>query len=256
MFSFLKSFVGVKGKQLGRDIVEAIVELDPNAATEAQLAEMEKDLDQAGMLLQKIRTDLEREQREADAAVKRYNQMMGAAEHLQAQLNGTSVSDRASVEASLAKLVVQLEGLVPEVEQEKQDVVEVQALLDETQAAYKAKAEALASAKQGLDRAKRDMQRAVLQEERAGEKAKRAAEVAGLRGSGPTNKLSIAVDAMHRRAEEARAKAANSTMKAETLSIVHRRDDDDPNIAAALKAVEGGPAAGNLTDRLAALKKK
>lgn len=255
MFSFLKSFVGVKGKQLGRDIVEAIVEMDPNAATQAQLLQMEQDLDKAGLVLQKIRTDHDREVREAEAITKRYDQMMAAAELLQGKIASATESERPSIEASLAKLVAQLEQLAPEVDQEKADVVEVEALLDETQGAYKAKAEALASAKQNLDRATRDMQRAVLQEERADEKARRAAEVAGLRGQS-TNKLGIAVDAMHRRADEARAKAAASSMKADTLAIVHRKQEEDPNIAAALRAVEGGAASGDLVGRLAALKKK
>lgn len=257
MFGFMKSFVGVKGKQLGREIVEAIVEIDPEGATQAQLEQMEKDLDKAGELLQKIRMDYEREVREADEATKRYDKMMAAAEHLQNKLADptTGASEKAGIEGSLVKLISQLEEFAPEVEQEKQDVVEVKALLDEAQAAYRAKAETLSKAKQGLDRAKRDMQRASMQQERAEEKAKQAAEVAGLRGDSG-NKLSIAVDAMTRKAEEARIKAAAATMKTEALAHVRPGGGDDPLIADAMRAVESKGSGGNLTDRLAALKKK
>lgn len=258
MFSFLKSFVGVKSKQLGQDLVQAIVEIDPESATQAQLEQMEKDLDNAGVILQKIRADYEREVREAEAAEKRYNQMLAAAEHLQdkAASPSTPEGDKAGLEASLGKLLEQLEQFAPEVAQERQDVVDVKALLDETQAAYKAKAEMLATAKQKLDRARHDMQRAVMQQDRAEEQARRQAEVSGLRATG-TNKLNVAVDAMQRRADEARAKAESARMKTQVLSnVASGVPDGDANIAEALKAVQGGASKGSAADRLAALKKK
>lgn len=255
MFSFLTSFIGVKGKQLGKDLVEAIVAVDPEAATQAQLEQMEKDLDQAGMVIQKLRTDYEREVREAEAADKRYNQLMAAAEHLQDKIATASEAEKLGLETSLGKLVAQLEEFAPQVEQERKDVEDVQALLNEAQAAYKSKAESLAKAKQNLDRAKRDMQRANIQQERAEEKAKRAAEVAGLRGA-ESSKLTVAVDAMQRRADEARAKAAAAQMKTEALSKVATPADGDANVLAALKAVEGNASSGSISERLAALKRK
>ena len=181
--------------------------------------------------------------------------MMAAAEHLQGQINAPETADKAGLEASLAKLVTQLEEVSPQVDLERKDVAEVQALLDDAQAAYKAKAAALAGAKQDLERAKHDMQHAAIQQERAEDKAKRAAEIAGLHGDSG-NKLTVAVDAMHRRAEEARAKAASATMKAETLTAINAKPEDDPNIAAAMKAAAGGSTVTSLADRLAALKKQ
>ncbi|CAK0760802.1 PspA/IM30 family protein [uncultured Gammaproteobacteria bacterium] len=257
MFSFLKSFVGVKGEQLGRDIVSAIVEMDPESATQAQLDQMEKDLDAAGLVIQKIRTDYEREVREADAANKRYAQMMSAAELLQAKLENPAVADKAGVEASMGKLIEQLERFKPEMEQENQDVVEVKALLDDAQDAYRAKAEALAQAKQKLDRAKHDMHRATMEKDRAEEKARRAAEVAGLR-SGGGNKLNVAVEAMQRKADEARAQAGAAKLKATTLNNVGLGGiESDSHIAEAMKTAAGGsPAGASIGDRLAALKKK
>ena len=108
MFSFVKSFVGVKGQQLGQDIVKAIVEIDPESATQAQLDQMERDLDKAGDVIQKLRSDYDREVREAEAASKRYNQLMAAAELLQAKLADPAVADHAGIEASLNRLVSQL----------------------------------------------------------------------------------------------------------------------------------------------------
>ncbi len=255
MFSFMKSFVGVKGHQLGQDIVKAIVEIDPESATQAQLDQMVQDLDKAGEVIQKLRADYDREVREADAAKKRYDQLLAAAEVLQAKLADPAAADHASLEASLNRLVAQLEQLQPEVESEQKDVVEVKALLDQAQAAYQEKAATLTTARQTMERAKRDMQRAIQEQERADEKAKRAAEVAGLSQTS-TSSLTIATDAMQRRADEARAKTEASKLKAETLTTLTRPNTEDPNIAAALKQVQGGGSAGgNIADRLARLKK-
>jgi len=254
MLDFLKSFVGVKSKQLGQDFVKALVEFDPESATQAQLDQMERDLDQAGTVLQKLRADYEREVREAQEAEKHYNQLLAAAELLQRKLDAAMEGEKPGIEASLAKLVTQLEEYAPEVEHEKQDVVEVKALLDEATGAYKAKAQALTQAKQKLDRAKHDMQRAAIEEERAQEKAQRAAEVAGLR-QGSATKLNVAVDAMQRQADEARAKAEAARLKASTLTQLSQGPvAGDPNITEALRAVENGGRSGSLTDRLAALR--
>lgn len=257
MFGFMKSFLGIKGKQFGQEVIEAIVGIDPEGATQAQLEQMEKDLDKAGIVLQKIRTDYEREVYEAEETMQRYDKMMAAAEYLQAKLANsvTSMTEHPAIEASLARLLDKIEEFAHEVEQEKQDVVEVKALLEEAQAAYKDKAEALTRAKQEIDRAKRGMQRATLQAERAEEKAKRAAEVAGLR-RGTTNKLAIATNAMQRKAEEARVRASAFTMKADALA--QPSSSDDPLIAEAMQASENkvGKSNANLAERLAALRKK
>ncbi|MEI6559359.1 MAG: hypothetical protein WCO00_13215 [Rhodospirillaceae bacterium] len=257
MFSFMKSFVGVKGQQLGQDIVQAIVEMDPESASQAQLDQMEKDLDKAGAVIQKLRADYDRELREYQDAKKRYDQLLAAAEVLQRKIDNPATADKAGVEASLAKLVGQLEQLQPEVDAEQKDVDEVKALLDQAQAAYREKAEALTRAKQNLERARRDMQRAVLDQERAAEKAQRAAEVAGLRDSKKISGLTVATDAMQRRADEARAKADAAKLKADTLTTLAKPNADDANIAEALKEVQGGgaPSGGSLAERLAKLKK-
>lgn len=247
--------VGVKIDQAGESLVSALVSLDPESATQAQLEQMEKDLDAAGLVIQKIRTDYDREVREAESANKRYDQMLGAAEILSAKLENSDLTGRDGVEASLAKLLENLETFKPERDQENQDVVEVKALLDDAQSAYKMKAEALAQAKKKLERAKHDMQRAEIEKERAEEKANRAAEVAGLRGS-KTSGLNVAVDAMQRKADEARAAAESAKLKASSLksaglgSIV-----EDVNIAAAMKAAKSGSSSMSTTDRLAALKR-
>ena len=254
MFSFMKSLVGVKVNELGNDITRAIVEMDPDAASAAQLDQMEQDLNKAGAVIQKLRVDYDREVREYESAKKRYDQMMGAAEVLQRKLDDPATTNKADIETSLTKLVAQLEEQAPIVESEHKDVEEVKAMIDQAQEAYREKAAALTSAKQNLERTKRDMQRAIQQEERAEEKAARAAEVAGLRGNSVSG-LNVATEAMQRRADEAKAKAEAATLKANTLTGLANPVAGDDIINAALKEASGNASSGSLAERLAKLKK-
>ena len=251
MFSFMKSFVGVKGNQLAQDVMAGIVSLDPEAATQAELREMEKALDGVGAVIQKCRADFDKESREAQAAQDRYNQLLAAAEVLQKKLD----SGTPGIEASLNKLLTQLEELAPELDREKQDVIDAKALLDAAQAAYHEKAAEVTNARANIDRARRDMERAEVDLARSQERANRAAEVAGLRDS-KVNSLNVASDAMKRKADEARQKAEAAKLKADTLTGMANPVGGDANIAAALAEVKGvGAPTGSLAERLAKLKK-
>ncbi|MSO76222.1 MAG: hypothetical protein EXQ87_04835 [Alphaproteobacteria bacterium] len=253
MLGFLKSFVTVKGKQAGQELVRAIVELDPEGATQAELDAMERDLDRTGQMLQKLRADYDREVKEAEAIDKTYREMMAAAEHLEGKLANAATPelDKAGIGQSLAKLVHRLEEMAPRLDEEKQDVEDVKAMLGEAEQAFRAKAQALTQARQTLDRAKRDMQRAGMQQARAEEKARQSAELAGIRQTGG-NKLNTALDAMRNRADEARAKAETAKMKGELLRP--EVPADDKHLSDAMAAVRGTAPQGNVADRLAALK--
>jgi hypothetical protein len=257
MMQFIRTLVGVKGQKAGQQIVDALVEMDPRAATEAQLRVMERDLDEAGRLLTRLRTDFQRELKEAQDAQGKYARMLAAAEHLNGQVQREGDPHRrAGLEASLAKLIAQLEELQGEVGVEQREAEEAEALVSEAEAAFRDKAKALTEAKTQLTRAQRDMERATIQEQRERERADRAAQVAGLRSSSGS-KLTTAVDAMKRRADEARANAESARMKAAVLTQTAEASAPslgDANIRAALEAVGSGGSAASITDRLSALR--
>lgn len=259
MMQFFRTLLGVKGERLGQQVVDALVELDPKSASAAQLRVMEEDLDKAGQLLTRLRADFQRERREAVEARENYGRRLAAAEHLSHQLESAPADRRPSLESSLSTLLTQLEELKGEVEVEEREADEAEALVAEAEAAYREKAKALTEAKTALTKAERDMQRAKIEEERAAERANRAAEVAGLR-AGSGSKLTVAVDAMSRRAEQARVNAEAARMKAQALNDLSSRDKPglgDPNIEAALAAVgTGGASSLPLQERLARLSGK
>lgn len=259
MMQFFRTLLGVKGEKVGRQVVDALVAMDPKSASIAQLRVMEADLDKTGKLLTNLRVDMQRERKEAIEARENYDRRLAAAEHLNNQLAGTSDPDRrASLEASLAKLLSQLEEIEGEVGVEEREADEAEALVAEAEAAYREKARALTEAKTSLAKAERDMQRASIQEERERERAHRAAQIAGLRDDGGGSKLNTAIDAMSRRAQEARSNAEAARMKAQALTDLSRKSSDDmgdADIQAALAAVgKGGAPALSVQERLARLK--
>ncbi len=262
MMQFFRTLLGVKGEKVGRQIVDALVELDPKSASTAQLRVMETDLDKAGKLLANLRVELQRERKEAVEARENYNRRLAAAEHLNSLLAGTTDElKRASLESSLANLLTQLETLESEVLIEEREADEAEALVAEAEQAYREKAKMLTEAKSALTKAERDMERAKIQEEREKERANRAAQVAGLRGEGEGSKLTVAVDAMQRRAQQARTNAEAARMKAQALTDLSNRTSEnmgDANIEAALKAVGNSSGAGgaSVQERLARLSGK
>ena len=253
MMQFFRSLLGAHGKKAVRDVTDAIVAFDPTTASAAQLDAMEKDLDKAGIAIGKLRVDAQRERREADEAKKRFDRLLAAGEHLNAQLKAEGDEARKqALNASLAKLVTQLEEAQQAVNTEVSEADEAEALLSEAEVIHREKAQALLAAKKNLSKAASDLQRAKLQEDRAKQVAESRAQMAGLRYN-ETGGLNAAVNAMNRQAEDARARADAARMKAEALSAPKDDLEGDDFIAAALSATSGNLALGSPSDRLAAL---
>src|ERR1700731_4001869 len=237
LLSFTKCFIGAGGEQAATALTTAMVKMAPETATAAELKNMEQDLDAAGQLISRLQRELTDERHAYDAINARYTQMMGAAENLQHQIDTASFL-KDPLQASLATLVAQIEEMVPELDQDKNDINSTQALLTEAEAAYRAKASALTGAKAKLTRAKNDMAHATLEEQRAASRAETARAVAGLSsGSG----INVALDAMTRTAQATRDRAAALDMKAKALSGA-KTAEEDPNIAAAMAAAAGTTA--------------
>ncbi len=104
------------------------------------------------------------------------------------------------------------------------------------------------------EREQRDRGRAAQQREQADRQAEAASQAAGLTST--TSSLTVALKAMQDAAAKDLASADAQTAKAKLLRST-RPEQDDPNIAAAMAAASGKPAAPqSLADRLAALRAK
>lgn len=258
MFGFLKSFGIEKLGKVGETITQKIVSWEPETASQAEIEEMIRELDKITTEAGKARAAYDREQAEALAAQINYDKFLAAAELLQKRLEeNQSAGDQAralELSHSLNKLLENLEELKPELEREVQEAEEANAYFEELKELAQVTADKVKKAKDMLGKGHRDMQRAELERQRAQARADRVLTTAGLKSQ--TSNLGVALAAMNRQAEEAKAAAASSDMKAKLLSVEPKGQDD--NIKAALAEVAGEPETKNLSlsDRLASLKKK
>ncbi len=254
MITFFRNLVGVKKDQAVTSAVEAIVRWDPQSATEAELRTMEQHLDELGRQVAQARITFDRERKEADAIQSLSRQRMAAAEQLQGRMEAEADPARkAELERSLATLVSMLEGMAPDIEREEEDAKDAGEFLRTLEETYNQAGQKLKSARDELERARRDMGRAAQQRDVAQQRAEAARQAAGL--SQATSGLSVALKAMQDNAARDLAQAEAANAKAKLLAPT-RPEKDDPHIAAAMNQVTGGAPAGNLSDRLSALRKR
>ncbi|MGD9818797.1 MAG: hypothetical protein AB7V04_08845 [Desulfomonilaceae bacterium] len=258
IFGFLSSFGKEKFGQVGQTITQKIVAWDPETASQAEIEEMIKELDKITIEAGKAKAEYEREKAEADAAQKNYDKFLAAAELLNKRLEESQSSGDSNqalqLEGSLNKLINELEELRPEVEREYAEAEEAAKYYEEVKNLAEVTATKVKNARAMLDKAKRDMKRAELEKQRSTARAEKAEKMAGLRSE--SSSLGVALAAMNKQAEDARALAASADMKAKLLTT--DRDSADAHIKAALEEVTGAQPTKSVSfaDRLASLKKK
>jgi hypothetical protein len=243
---------------LGAGITQAIVAWDPETATEAEIEEMIKELDKITIEAGKAKTEYDKEQREANAVQLNFDRHIAAAEILEKQLNtaqtGSDLVQADELRASIERLLSDLEQIKPELAREIQETEEAKEFYYELSQLAKVTADKVRKARNMLQSAQRDMKRAEVEQQRAAARAAKAEKVAGLRKD--AGEFGVALASMNKRAEEARAKAAASDLKAKLLSP---QADNDAHIEAALKAATFGARltpASSVAERIAALKQK
>jgi chromosome segregation ATPase len=253
------SFMGNLFKKHAENAVNSVqrflVTIDPETATEAQIAEFSDQLRKASEELASARADYQKEQKEADEIAALYNKRLQAATILEQQLSeAVDPAQKESLSASVEKIVTMLEQMKPDVDREKQEADEAKQMMDELTVFVEESAATLKDARARLDHAKSEMRRAELEQERAEKHARTAEVLAGIKqGSGTFN---IALDAMQKKADQSRIKADAANTRSSLLTPT-KPEQDDANIAAALAKASGktAPESTSISERLAALKK-
>jgi chromosome segregation ATPase len=254
-FSFLSSFGAKKAEQAGDGIVALIVKFDPETASEAQIEEFRKELDILTGRVAGLRTDYSREKSEAEAVRARYNELVAAAELLQKRSEAAEGDAKTSLEASVGKIVAELEGLLPDLKREEAEAVEAGEFLREFEQAAEEAARKLTTARTQLDAARQNMARAELRRERAEDKAEQTEVLVGIRKK--SDSMGVALAAMQSEANKDEQAASAAKLKVELLTkSAPRKLDEDPNIKAAIAEASGTTQPTGLTGRLAALKSK
>ncbi len=250
-FSFTSIFAKKKTEQAGQSIVQMLAGWDPETASQAELEQMENRLDKLVQQVAESRQIYRKEQEEADAINKLYEQRLKAAEILQTKQ--AENPDDSKVADALNELVAGLEEMMPEIDREVEEAREAKEFMEELEEVAKLSADKLKNAKKVLSKAMKDMARANVREERSKEREEQAAKLAGLRSE--TDQLGSALSAMKKNADDANARAEASNMKSKLISPSNSEKNNDL-IASAMKEAGGAPKTANVADRLAALKRK
>ncbi|MEM5790301.1 MAG: hypothetical protein AAGU11_23520 [Syntrophobacteraceae bacterium] len=237
-------------------VQQFLVTLDPETATEAQMAEFSDQLRKASEELARARADYKKELRECNEIQDLYDKRLQAATILEQQLaEATDPAQKESISASLEKVVAMLEQMKDEVDRERQDAEDAKLMMDELTKFVDESAESLRQARSRLDRARSEMRRAEIERERAEKRARATEVLAGIKkGSGTFN---VALDAMQKKVDESRVQADAANTRSRLLAPT-KSEEDDPNIAAALAKASGKktPENSSVSERLAALKRK
>jgi len=254
--SFLGNLFKKHAENAVTSVQQFLVTIDPDTATEAQIGEFSDQLKEASEELAKARAEYQKEEKEAEEIEALYQKRLQAATILEQQVaEAADPGQKESVSASLEKIVTMLEQMKPDVERERRDADDAKQMMDELTAFVEESAQTLKEARSRLDHARSEMRRAELEEDRAEKRAKTAEALAGIKkGSGAFN---VALDAMQKKAEEARVKA-DAAMTRSRLLTPTNTEKEDANIAAALAKASGEKAPGSesISERLAALKKR
>ncbi|NJO21647.1 MAG: hypothetical protein HC868_00255 [Sphingomonadales bacterium] len=252
VWRFLKHYGMNKATDILDEFATAVVAFDPQAASKAQVAMMEVELNKLGRRLADAEAELRREHQETLELEQSYRQYLDAAHVLQGKLDSIEDPDRQSeTEASLAKIVDRLERLKPEIEREKREDQEVEDWRAELRSSFEELGRKVRGAHDDLKSARRQMDMASLQRQRAAEQERRTKEAAGITSS--IGSLSVALDAMNQ--ETMRVRAETETLKLKAGMLQADRLDVDPIIAAALSEARGKHSIGKgtVSERLAAL---
>ena len=178
VWRFLKHYgVGKAGDMLD-EFASAVVAFDPDNAGKAQIAMMQAELNKLAKRLAEAEAELRREHRETEELQRSYQRYFEAARLLEQKLAHTeNDAERNELEASLAKLVDQLEQLKPELAREQEEDREAEIWARELRASFEGLAAKLRTAESDLRSAKRRMETAKLQQQRAVERDRKEAAI-------------------------------------------------------------------------------
>lgn len=249
LFGLIKGVGKQKLRDASEELSRAIVSWDPEAASEAQLEEMDEKFRQLSLKVEKARQDYQKENTEAVEIQKSYDRKKKAALLLQEDLTKLEGDAKLQTESALVELVSELEELKPEVEQEQREAEEAKQWLEELEGDLRIFADKLKTARKKLNSAIKNMDRANRQKEKAEEKARQASERAGIRKQADAfdNVLGVMDNVVSKAQAEAQAADNRSKLLSKT------KVEDNSVVADALSRVNGDAPKKSVGDRLASL---
>lgn len=226
-------------------VVEGIVSLDPEGATEAQLDLMQSDLEKATKKFAVLSQEKQKELKEATEALALYETSKKAA-HLVAGKIKENPSLADALNPKLLKLIEDAESKKMSYDKEKLEADNITKLVDTLEIIVEQKYEAINKARKALNDAKVQMKMAEAKQETAN----LAKEIDAMKNGTESTGLNVALKAMQKKTASIEADMAAQ----EKLDSLKKKSDifEDDDIKAILQEAEGKPTV-SLDDRLSKL---
>lgn len=244
LLKFSGSYLNQKVGSGFEALVEGLVSLDPNGATEAQLDLMDEDLKKAAKKFAKLSQDKQKELKEAAEAKTLYEQAKRAAQIINNKMQ-SDPSTAANLEPKLIRLIEDTENKKASWQKEQLEADNITKLVEMLEQIVEQKHDAIEKARSALKAGKTAMQMA---------EAKQSAhamqqEIEAMSQNGPST-LNVALSAMQKKAADIDAEVAAS----EKLASLKKKSDvfEDDDIKAILAEAEGTKEV-DLASRLADL---
>jgi hypothetical protein len=239
------------GKKLFQDtrngMKEVVAQWDPEFATDLEIEQMEKEFDKINAEVTRAKREMEREVREYREKRFSYDQILASAQILQEQ----GKADKAILQVDKA------EAMVPDLEREKAEADEATEYFIAMQKELNDFGKKIAEGKQMIENKRRQAEMAKLKAAREDRKAENAKVLAGLKER--TSGMASLAQIYDKQRDQAEQRADASKRKAEVFtSSAPASGEEDPEIAAAMAAAKGTPAASSETfeERMARLTKQ
>jgi len=250
--SFLGFYSKEKVNSVAREVTSAIVSIDPDGASEAQLNMMLEKLSDISKNVAKYRRAYEKDLAETEEWKNRLNRTISAIEVLEKDINNSSGSQADKIGDAIDSLLDEVEKIEVEISREESEDVEAKEILETYEKAEKSLAEKIKTARSNLRKMAQQLESAKAKKEMAEERLKAEKDTQGLGDS--LDSLTIANDYMEK--ELNKLKDEEEALKSQTELLKDQENPHDDLIADALARANEESRTSSRTDRLAKLRAK
>jgi len=230
----LKTIFGLGKTKISNDLrnaeqklIAGLAKMDFDTVSEFQLEAYSKALDDLTQQMAKAKSVYEKEQQEADAIRASYDDKVAVAEKLDFAIKSptTTLEMKTKMEASLDKLLTDVESMGADIENEAQEATDAKEHYNALVEAVKVASERLAGARKALTDKKRQLDHIAVEEKRAAERARQQETLAGLRSD--VDSFGTVIGALDTEIEERRQKVTALNAKADALKVAQKRNSNE-----------------------------
>jgi len=250
--SFLGFYSKEKVNSVARDVTSAIVSIDPDGASEAQLNMMLEKLSEVSRNVAKYRRAYEKDLSETENWKIKLENTISAIEVLEQDLAISSDFQANKIGDAIDSLLDEVEHIETEISREESEDIQAKDILETYEKAEKTLAEKIKTARNNLKKMAQQLEHAKARKDMAEERLKVEKETQGLGNS--LDSLTIANDYMEK--ELNKLQDEEKALKSQTELLQDKENPHENLIADALARANSQSKTSSRSDRLARLRQK